>query len=943
MPTLPTDLVDPPAPLPADLIDPLATGLPDDLVDPVETAPAVALPDDLVPPPASALPDDLVAPGPEQFPLGNPLGDGAVAGEDWTVKVGRAIERANSDPFGALADSVAVIAEKVGLDGARAGRFAYALLDSMGPLGSEFIGAGAPRTALRAPKVAGAVDDAAAVAKEAEGLAAPIKGPAEAIRTEPPTLQQLAADVETRGTSALDSSVELDALRKEANEKLGKMHALGLDDVAKRAPDATEPIIKETLSRDVNQTILELLEAGEVKLAPDIKISDQVRDLLQANVIEPDMFRVILARNGVDPVKFLSELTQGDLGAGMRESATQSARTLQKLSELRKVEMRIRALAGDQSADVAEFLAREGADDVGRTGQSFVQRVGQIWKGSLVSQVGTAMRNVWTTAGRVGMDVYVEGLERGLRTVFGNPVRRFRGEAAIDDPLTAWGDFVGLMGPRRALEITKSIADVKPLVRKSMFASYAGDVARASGRRGILGTIERGVDAVNFFNRVQDKMFRSSIFAAELRTRMSAKGLDLDKAIGENKIGSIPEDMIKDSITAALDKTWAAPMHAGPLKEIALGWDKVVTLGGKIPNTVTPFLRFMVQSLRWQFEHSPLGATALMKPSEIKGLVTGNPKQLKVAAKALAGTSLLYGAYMLRNSSAGGPLWYEINLPDGRTIDARPFAPFSTYLFVADLIKRQQDGTLLGTDTKALAQGLIGTNFRAGAGLYLVDQLIDDAAGVNSVDKMANVIKNYTGNVLAGFAVPFQTLKDVIGQFVPEERVLRETRESPFTGPIRARIPFAAQTLPEAESPTRAANFEREQPLLRQIPGVSLRQAPNAAEAELGRLNFKRREILPATGDIVFDRLMAKHLGPLVESQLGAIVQTPGFQKMDNFARAEVIRQVLPKLRDQARAAAYLEDQGSKLRLKYKRLPRRQRALIESILEGQGKEINLPQ
>lgn len=744
---------------------------------------------------------------------------------------------------------------------------------------------------------------------------------AEAISTATPEAR-LAGDVATRGEAAFLNSPELNTIRMEAIEKLKKIDG------------TTEPIVKETLSRDVNQALLELLESGGVKLAPDIKISDQVRDLLQTNILEPEMFQAILARNGVNPVKFLEELTQGDLGRAMRQSATQSARTLQKLSELRKAEMRIRALSGEQSEDVAAFLAQQ-ADISDRGATSFIRRVGNIWRGSLVSQLGTAVRNAQTAVARLGVDVMVEGMERGLRTVFANPVRALRGQAPIDDPLTAWGDFVGLVGPRKAMALTDAIAAVKPVVRESLFAKYAGDVSRASGSRGLLGGIEKAVDMANFFNRVQDKVLRSSIFSADLRQRMAAKGLDLDDAVARNRIGSIPEDDINASIAAALDKTWAAPMHKGLLQDLALGWDKFATLGGRIPNTITPFLRFMVQSLRWQFEFSPLGAARLLHPREMKGLLTGDPKQLKIASKALVGSSLLYGAYMLRNSDAAGPQWYEIKLPDGRSIDARPFAPFSTYLFVADLIKRQQDGTLLGTDMKAIAQGLIGVNFRAGAGLFVVDQLIDQMSGVKSLDKMTEVVKAYVGNVLGGFAVPFQTLKDAIAQFVPEERVVREARDAPLTGPARTRIPFAAQGLPPAEFPTREAPFEREQPLLRQITGVSLREAPNPAEAELGRLGFTRREILPPTGDLVFDRLMAKHMGPLVETVLSPIVQSQKYQRIENnFAKAELVRKTLEKIRTVARGKAHAEDTTAKLRLKYSRLPRRQRALIESVLQS---------
>jgi hypothetical protein len=126
-------------------------------------------------------------------------------------------------------------------------------------------------------------------------------------------------------------------------------------------------------------------------------------------------------------------------------------------------------------------------------------------------------------------------------------------------------------------------------------------------------------------------------------------------------------------------------------------------------------------------------------------------------------------------------------------------------------------------------------------GLFMVDQLFDELGGVSTAGKMLNVVKRYAGNVPAGFAVPFQNLKDVVAQFDREERIVRDAGEAPLTGPTLSRIPFAGRGLPEVESPTRAAPFEREQPLLRQVTGVTLRQAPNAAEAELGRLGFQRR------------------------------------------------------------------------------------------------------
>ena len=88
---------------------------------------------------------------------------------------------------------------------------------------------------------------------------------------------------------------------------------------------------------------------------------------------------------------------------------------------------------------------------------------------------------------------------------------------------------------------------------------------------------------------------------------------------------------------------------------------------------------------------------------------------------------------------------------------------------------------------------------------------------------------------------------------------------------------------------------------------------------------------------------MAKHMGPLVEKVIGQVAQAPKYQSIpSNLAKAELIRNILPSLREQARAQAYSEDQTAEIRLKLKRLPQRQRALIEEIAKQRGHELNLP-
>jgi hypothetical protein len=126
---------------------------------------------------------------------------------------------------------------------------------------------------------------------------------------------------------------------------------------------------------------------------------------------------------------------------------------------------------------------------------------------------------------------------------------------------------------------------------------------------------------------------------------------------------------------------------------------------------------------------------------------------------------------------------------------------------------------------------------------------------------MLDVVKTYVGNVLSGFATPFQMLKDVTAQFILEEAHVRDTSQSPLLGPTLTRIPFAAEGLPVAASPTRARGYERREPLLRQFLGLTVRDTANVAEDELVRLGFRRKDVLPTSGDKEFDEAIAKRMG----------------------------------------------------------------------------------
>ena len=151
----------------------------------------------------------------------------------------------------------------------------------------------------------------------------------------------------------------------------------------------------------------------------------------------------------------------------------------------------------------------------------------------------------------------------------------------------------------------------------------------------------------------------------------------------------------------------------------------------------------------------------------------------------ILGTGMLSLAYWMRSQPYAGEKWYEFNVGN-RTIDTRALNPFASYLFVGDLIKRKQDGTLRNIGLKDFAAAFFGV--RAGTGLYLVDRIIDAVSGENPKYKTGEEIEKFLGKLLSGFAVPLQTWTDIAGSFFPEMTIVKDISKDPFIGEFK-RIP----------------------------------------------------------------------------------------------------------------------------------------------------------
>lgn len=680
----------------------------------------------------------------------------------------------------------------------------------------------------------------------------------------------------------------------------------------------TEARFSMPIKNNVKSAAEELLLRGDVRLDPNRLVKDQVMELLQTNRIGGEEFKNTLKRHGVTVDEF-SNMWGVD--------TTKAARELNLLSQLRA---KAKQLYGMATPEELEILRQSGMDYEAHA-QGFWRRLNNVWRGSLTSQLSTAVRNFETQVARVGIDVLQKGLDAGLQRLIPDAPRNAH-------PADGFAAVLRIFQRDKTAKMADEILSLFPKEHQDLYMRYSSDLNRAGAGTDAMSKAERVVEIANWANRFQEYAIRNAVFISELDVSLRGKGKNLQTIISENKVGAIDRADIKTAIDKALEITWGkdfSPFAKGP-EGVAGKFIQFINSVPFVTNAAVPFPRFMMNALKFQFEFSPLGFLKLLSKDERAAIAKGDTQTI---SRALIGTGMLLTAMQFRDSEYAGEKFYEFRLPGGKIIDMRPFNPFVSYLFVADVVNRSQGGTLSSLTVKDIAMGLLSTNIRAGAGLYIVDNIIENFAGIDTSEKGLQAGKSLAGSVLSGFLVPIQQLRDVYSDLSDwlgsgQESIIRDTKDAPFAGPFLEKIPFAARDFPAVESPTREDPIRRIMPTMKQATGLMLKEPKNPAERELDRLGFTRGEISPSTGNPEADRLINKNLGPMAEKVASVFVQTDFYQEATNEVKGGLLREVMLGLRHQAVNAARQENPELMAKIHLEGLPRRRRLMLESLTGG---------
>lgn len=672
-------------------------------------------------------------------------------------------------------------------------------------------------------------------------------------------------------------------------------------------PTMTRPALKKSLTDKMEKASLEILKQGNVVRNPNLRLNEQVADLIATGRLKDEDFIKTFK-------KF--KVTDTDLAKFYSYNASDAGRTLQSLSVIQRQLNKLAKVPGADK-EFKEMILKE--NDLLDTQATFWRRLDNIRRGLMVTQLATAVRNFESQVTRGGLNVMQKGLDNAMQQIALkiNPNLKIAQYADPLEALKGMSNIFKQFNPKYFKQVKKETDNILasfPKEQDRLFLRFSNDVVtrgfKEAAKGGIFDKTEAAVQLLNVVNKGQEFITRRAVFQSSLAERIASnkqfyKGRDLRQIIQNNDTLSIRKEDIAGAVDDALEVTFAKNFN-----KYGTGYESFansfINFVNKIPFTTSlliPFPRFLMNSIKFHIDFSPLGLLNFLSKGERMALKAGDTSKI---SRAILGTGMLSLAYWIRSQPYAGEKWYEFNVGD-RTIDTRALNPFAAYLFVADLVKRKQDGTLRNIGLKDFAAAFLGV--RAGTGLYLVDRIVQAFTGQNPEIKTGEELEKFFGKALSGFAVPLQTFQDLAAEFFPDMAIVKDTSKDPFIGEFKKRIPVPNDYPPLTSATSIEYNeqgipvpriIRRESPGIRQLTGLTFQAPKNPAEKELDRLQFTRNEIFKSSRIPELDQALKKIIAPNIALKLSIIVESPFYQNLNEETKVLVIKNQLTKYKKEA-------------------------------------------
>jgi len=602
-------------------------------------------------------------------------------------------------------------------------------------------------------------------------------------------------------------------------------------------------------------------------------------------------------------------------------SGSKAGKILNQLSQIK------RQKSGVAKSQAEAAAGLEMKTELGKFWKNYFLRLENIRRGSMVSALATAARNVTSFGIRAPAEALADIFEDAT-FAFAKEQNKLVGVGkAIRElnPFSKTGSYTDAMRgmkyifgqPLRAKDYTEYLLD-RPELRELNDSLFGGinELQKLTGRGQAetvvgkafdkaYGILEDGVQVVNIPNRMQEFMIRRGTFLGEME-RLVRKEWDMDllSALDDGKIRDILNDassvrpskarsihaIMDDAARKALDVTYAKQPDFWLFKDIS----NFITRTGL--TTVVPFPRFMFNSIELMTKYMAGGAKPLYKMLAGKEVTRGDARLLGQNVIGVAAANAFYQYRM--SDDAKGTKYNELRTEDGSTIDISPQFPLRQFAYIAEAIKQ---GSLLGfagvgdknwsnfdPDLTELAETFLGSTFRTGTGnvmLETVREVVTQSEDIVDSQRRNQFLGRFFGQLAASAFTPLFQLSDA--QRLQGERPMEyadfkpePSMEGGFTSEFVRSLKQRGLSAPSTE---------------RELPKREFVFTDDAQRVGLGTrllfgINMKKED--SASGQYL------KSLG-MEEFDISSRSQSPKIRNFEN----SLLREFLPLAAEQARLA----------------------------------------
>lgn len=401
-------------------------------------------------------------------------------------------------------------------------------------------------------------------------------------------------------------------------------------------------------------------------------------------------------------------------------------------------------------------------------------------KMAMTGQMATSMRNALGGTVNVGMNTLSNLFEATYRSL----------DPAATSGWKHFGNSLEYLVTAQSPAVKKAMDGVLasyPYNQSRLMQTIAPDIQSAFGviePQSMVYKVTKGI--LTSFNMAQEKLFRRYKFMEQIDRTLIEKGFDPRTVIQDPaKLRAILTDAdVTNATEKALDFTFANE----PINKNVLNLVRTIN---KTPATLAvPFSRFMTQAFKFMGDYST-------KPFwDIATSLTNGKVDHEALGKLTTGLTALYIGHQIVNDRIPGikhgPQWYNLQSEDGTIIDIRAYAPFSFPVWLADLVKRQEEGTLPNKENIVpyILEGSSGLNARLDDGISVYENLVSLLRDPKFLQTDVNKLEVTAGGIASQFLTPLQSIKDVYSYFDQEEAIIKDKRINPFLSNVISSIPF---------------------------------------------------------------------------------------------------------------------------------------------------------